>query len=101
MSEIIVYSSSNSDNWEIDEYHDSSSDSGSSGSNSSSSGSSSSGGNTTDEQYTSGVPMVPLEVLQEELRTRMASRIMVTHYLRYDCRRQKFVKPITKCHVKI
>ena len=85
MSEIIVYSSSNSDNWEIDEYHDSSSDSGSSGSNSSSNGSSSSsGGNTTDEQYMSGVPMVPLEVLQEELRTRMASRIMVTHYLRYD-----------------
>ena len=84
MSEIIVSSSSNSDNWEIDEYHDSSSDSGSSGSNSSSSGSNSSGGNTTDEQYTSGVPMVLLEVLQEELRTRMASRIMVTHYLRYD-----------------
>ena len=84
MSEIIVYSSSNSDNWEIDEYHDSSSDNGSSGSNSSSSGSSSSGGNTTDEQYTSGVPMVPLEVLQEELRTRMDSRIIVTHYLRYD-----------------
>ena len=79
MSEIIVSSSSNSDNWEIDEYHDSSS-----GSNSSSSGSNSSGGNTTDEQYTSGVPMVLLEVLQEELRTRMASRIMVTHYLRYD-----------------
>ena len=77
MSEIIVSSSSNSDNCEIDEFHDSSSDSGSSGSNSS-------GGNTTDEQYTSGVPMVPLEVLQEELRTRMASRIMVTHYLRYD-----------------
>ena len=84
MSEIIVSSSSNSDNWEIDEYHDSFSDSGSSGSNSSSSGSNSSGGNTTDKQYTSGVPMVPLEVLQEELRTRMASRIMVTHYLRYD-----------------
>ena len=84
MSEIIVSSSSNSDNWEIDEYHDSSSDSGSSGSNSSSSGSNSSGGNTTDKQYTYGVPMVPLEVLQEELRTRMASRIMVTHYLRYD-----------------
>ena len=31
---------------------------------------SSSGGNTTDEQYTSGVPRVPLEVLQEVLRTR-------------------------------
>ena len=38
---------------------------------------SSSGGNTTNEQYTSGVPGVPLEVLQEELRTRMASGLHV------------------------
>ncbi|KAL4607506.1 hypothetical protein ACB092_09G179500 [Castanea dentata] len=75
MSEIIVSSSSNSDNREIDEYHDSTCDSGSSSSNSSrSSGSNSSGGNTTDEQYMFGVHGVPLEVLQEELRTRMASR---------------------------
>ena len=81
--------SSNSDNREIDEYHDISSDSGSSGSNSSSSDSSSSGGNTTDEQYTFGVPRVPLEVLQEELRTRMDSRIMVTHYLRNDILKRK------------
>ena len=35
--------------------------------------SSSSGGNTTDEQYTSGVPGVPLEVLQEVLRIRATS----------------------------
>ena len=63
MSEIIVSLSSNSDDREIDKYHDSSS--GSSSRNSS-------GGNTTDEQYTFGVPGVPLEVLQEELRTREA-----------------------------
>ena len=74
MSEIIVSSSSNSDNREIDEYHDSTNDSGSSSnSGSRSSDSSSSGRNTTDKQYTSGVPGVPLEVLQEKLRTRAAS----------------------------
>ena len=69
MSKIIVSSSSNSDNREIDEYHDSSSG------GSSDSGSSNSGGNTMDEQYTSGVPGVPLKVLQEVLRTKAASRL--------------------------
>ena len=74
MSKIVVSSSSNSDNREIDEYHDSTSDSSSSSSNSSrSNGRGSSGGNTTDEQYTSGVLGVHLEVLQEELRTMVAS----------------------------
>ena len=74
MSKIVVSSSSNSNNKEIDEYHDSTSDSSSNSSNSSrSTGSGSSGGNTTDEQYRSGVPEVPLEVLQEELSTRVAS----------------------------
>ena len=64
MSEIIVSLSSNSDNREINEYHDSTSDSSSSSNNGSrSSGSSSNGGNTTDEQYTFEVPGVPLEVL--------------------------------------
>ena len=52
----------------IDEYTDPSNFSGSSDSNSSSSGSNSEG-NTSDE-YTSGVPGVPLEVLQEGLKTR-------------------------------
>ena len=66
MSEIILSSSSNSVDKAIDEYHDSSSYSGSS-SNSSSSG------NTTDEEYISGVPGVPLEALQEHLKTRAAS----------------------------
>ena len=73
MSKIVVFSSNNSDDREIDEYYDSFSGNGSSNS-SSSSRSSSSGRNTTDEQYMSGVPRVPLEVLQEELRMRMAFR---------------------------
>ena len=64
MFEIIMSSFSNSDNREIDKYHDSTRDSGSSSSYSSRiSGSDSSGGNTMDEQYTSGVPGVPLEVI--------------------------------------
>ena len=50
-------------------YHDPSSFSGSSD-NSSSGSNGSSGGDTTDE-YTSSVLGVPLEVLQEELRTRV------------------------------
>ena len=61
MSEIVLSSSSDSVDRAIDEYTDRSSFSGSSDSNSSSSGSSSEG-NTLDE-YTSGVPGVPLEVL--------------------------------------
>ena len=68
MSEIVLSSSSDSVDKAIDEYIDRSSFSGSSNSNSSSSGSSSEG-NTTDE-YTSGVPGVPLEVLQERLKTK-------------------------------
>ena len=75
MFEIIMSSFSNSDNREIDEYHDSSNGSSYSNNNSSNSSSSSnSGGNTTDKQYTSGVLGVPLEAIQEKLRIRMASR---------------------------
>ena len=80
MFEIIMSSFSNSDNREINEYHDSSNGSSYSNSNSSNSSSSSSssssnsGGNTTDKQYTSGVLGVPLEAIQEKLRIRMASR---------------------------
>ena len=78
MFEIIMSSFSNSDNREIDEYHDSSNGSSYSNSNSSksssSSSSSNSGGNTTDKQYTSRVLGVPLEAIQEKLRIRMASR---------------------------
>ena len=56
--------SSDRDEREIDEYHDESNNSGSSSGESSSSG----------EQYLFGVP---LEVFQEELRQRMASRSSV------------------------
>ena len=71
MSEIVISSSSNSVDKAIDEYHDTTSFSGSSGDNSNGSNSSS-GGNTTDE-YTSGIPRIPLEVFQEQLRTRVVS----------------------------
>ena len=56
MFEIVVSSSSNGVDKAIDEYHDSSY-SGSSSNNSNSNG------NTTDEEYTSSVPGVPLKVL--------------------------------------
>ena len=71
MSKIVLSSSSDSVDKAIDEYTDPSSFSGSSDSNSSSSGSSSEG-NTTDE-YESGVLKLPLEVVQEGLRTRSES----------------------------
>ena len=72
MSKIVLSSSSNSIDKAIDKYTDCSSFSGSSDSNSGSNGSSSEG-NTTDE-YSSGVPRVPLQVLQEGLKTRFESR---------------------------
>ena len=68
MSEIVLSLSSDSVDKAIDEYTDPSSFSGSSDSNSSGSDSSSEG-NTTDE-YESDVPGIPLEVIQEGLRTR-------------------------------
>ena len=74
MSEIVLSSSSDSVDRAIHEYTDRSSFSGSSDSNSSSSGSSSEG-HTTDE-YTSGVPRVPLKVVQEWLKTRSESGSM-------------------------
>ena len=61
---IVLSSSSDSLDKAIDEYTDCSSFSGSSDSNSSS------GGRNTTDEYTSGVPGVPLEVLQEGLKTR-------------------------------
>ena len=68
MFETIISSSSNSIEKATDEYHDTISYSGSSSSTSHSS----SGGSTMDEEYTSGVPGVPLEVLQEQLRKQVA-----------------------------
>ena len=56
MSEIVVSSSNNSIDKTIDEYRDSNY-------SGSSSSSSSSDGNTTNEEYTSSVLGVPLEVL--------------------------------------
>ena len=56
MSEVVVFSSSNSVDKTIDEYHDFTSYSGYSSNNSSS-------GNTIDEEYTSDVPGIPFEVL--------------------------------------
>ena len=64
MFETVISLSSNSIDKAIDEYHDTTSYSGSSSSTSNSS----SRGNNMDEGYTSGVPRVPLEVLQEQLR---------------------------------
>ena len=76
MSEIVLSSTSDNVDKAINEYIDPSSFSGSNDSNSSGSGSgSSSEGNTTDEN-TSGVPRVPLEVLQEGLKTRSESKSM-------------------------
>ena len=69
MSEIVLSSSSDSVNKAIDEYTDPSSFSGFSDSNSSGSGSGSSSEGNTADKYTSGVPGVPLEVLQEGLKT--------------------------------
>ena len=71
MSEIVLSLSSDSVDKAIDKYTDPSSFSDSSDSNSSGSDSSSEG-NTTDE-YESGVVGIPLEVIQEGLRTRSES----------------------------
>ena len=71
MFEIVISSSSDSIDKAIDEYTDPSSFSGSSDSNSSSSGSSSEG--NTSDKYEFGVPGLPLEVVQEGLRTRSES----------------------------
>ena len=65
MSKVVVSSSSNSVDKAIDEYHDNTTYSGSS-SNSSSSG------NTTNEEYTSGVLAIPLDILLEHLRMEAA-----------------------------
>ena len=58
-----MFSSSDREKREIDEYHDESNSS-----DSSSDSSSSSDSGSTDEQYLFGVPRVSLKVLQEELR---------------------------------
>ena len=72
MFKIVVSSSSNNVDKAMDKYHDTTSYSDSSSGSSSSSSNSSSGGNTIDEQYTSDVLGIPLEVFQEQLRMRVA-----------------------------
>ena len=68
MSETIICSSSNSTEKAMDEYYDTTSDSGSSDSSHSNEGSS------TDEGYTFGVPVLPLEFIQEQLRKASGSQ---------------------------
>ena len=68
MSETVISSSSNSTEKAIDKYYDTTSNSGSSNSSHSSEGSS------TDEGYTSSVPGLPLEVIQEQLRKAFGSQ---------------------------
>ena len=70
MFETLISSSGNSIDKVMDEYHDTTSYSGSN----SSASNSSSGGNTIDEEYTSGVLGAPLEVFQEQLKKKAASR---------------------------
>ena len=73
MFEIVLFLSSDSVDKAIDEYTDPSSFSDSSDSNSSGSGSSSSSEGNTMGEYEYGVPGLPLEVVQEGLRTRSES----------------------------
>ena len=68
MSQTIISSSSNSTKKVIDEYYDTTSNGGSSNS------SHSSGESSTNEGYTSGVPGLPLEVIQGQLRKASGSQ---------------------------
>ena len=68
MSETVISSSSNSTEKAIDKYYDTTSNSGSSNSSYSSEESS------MDKGYTSGVPRLPLEVIQEQLRKASGSQ---------------------------
>ena len=68
MSQTIISSSSDSTKKAIDEYYDSTNN------GSSSNTSHSSGESSTDEGYTSGVPGLPLEVIQEQIRKASGSK---------------------------
>ena len=72
MSEIVVPSFSDSTEKAIDEYYDSTSD------NSSDNSSHSNEGSSSDEGYTSGVPRLPLEVIQKQLRKASGSQVGVS-----------------------
>jgi len=68
MSETVISLSSDSTKKAIDEYYDTTSNGNSSNS------SHSNGESSTDEGYTSGVPGLPLEVIQEQLRKASGSQ---------------------------
>ena len=72
MSKIVVLSSSNSTKKAINEYYDSTSD------NSSDNSSHSNEGSSSYEGYNSGVPGLPLEVVQEQLRQASGSQAGVS-----------------------
>ena len=72
MFEIVIPSSSNSTEKAIDEYYDTTSD------NSSDNNSHSSEGSSSDEGYTSGIPGLPLEVVQEQLRKASGSQVGIS-----------------------
>ena len=69
---MLFRSSSDSTEKAIDEYYDSTSD------NSSDNSSHSNKGSSSDEGYTSGVPGLPLEVVQEQLRKASGSQAGVS-----------------------
>ena len=68
MSQTVISSSSDSTEIAIDEYYDTTSNGGSSNNNHSS------GESSTDEGYTSSLPGLPLEVIQEQLRKASSSQ---------------------------
>ena len=73
MAEIEVLSSNDRDDKEIDEYYDESNNTSDNNSDSSSDSENSTKDKSSDEQYHFGVPRIPLEVFQEEMRQRTMS----------------------------
>ena len=94
MSEISVSSSSNSIEKAIDKYYDESSDSSSDTSNSSR-------GNTTDEEYISGVPGFPVEVVQEQLRKASGSQAGTSSFIPLSSPLDKAEVTVYSCAVDI
>ena len=94
MSEIAISSSSSSIERAIDKYYDESS-------NNSSSSSDSSGGNTTDEEYVSGVPGFPVEVIQEQLRKASGSQAGTSSFTPPSVRLDEEEVTVYSCAVDI
>ena len=72
MFEIVIPSSSNSTEKAIDEYYDTTN------ANSFNNSSHSNKGSSSDEGYTSGIPGLPLEVVQEQLRKASGSQVGIS-----------------------